>query len=89
MAYPKNAPVRRDEGALCSSSGSNRGVYSTLPAARHIEITHEPFGCGFDVTVKPQIVSDNLGWEFRTHAQAMAWAQSLGLPIVDKTGGRA
>lgn len=55
----------------------------------HTEITYEPFGCGFDVVVKPQTVPDGQGWEFRTHAQAIAWAQSLGLPIVDKTGGQA
>jgi hypothetical protein len=85
----KNAPVRRDEGALCSSSGSNGSVYSTALVARHIEITEEAFGCGFDVVVKPQIVADNQGWEFATHTQAMEWAKSLGLPIVDKTGARA
>lgn len=85
----KNAPVRRDEGAPVLSGGSNGSVYNTAPPARHIEIAHEPFGCGFDVVVKPQIVADGQGWEFRTHAQAMEWAKSLGLPIVDKTGGYA
>lgn len=82
----KNAPVRKDEGALCSSSGSNGGVYSTAPVARHIEIKEEAFGCGFDVVVRPQIVGDNQGWEFATHGQALEWANGIGLPIVDKTG---
>lgn len=82
----KNAPVRKDEGASYHCGGE-RGAYSTAPAARHIEITEEAFGCGYDVVVKPQLVADGQGWEFRTHAQAIEWAQSLGLPIVDKTGG--
>lgn len=82
----KNAPVPKDEGAFVHFSGLNRSVFNTAPVARHIEITEEAFGCGFDVVVRPQIVADDQGWEFRTHAQAMEWAKSLGLPIVDKTG---
>lgn len=91
MGHTKNGPAHRDEAAPVHFGGWNSGDYSTAPSMCHTEITYEPFGCGFDVVVKPQIVPDNQGWEFREHAQAMAFAQSLhqqhGWAIVDRTGG--
>lgn len=90
MIQNRNAPGHKAEGAL-NHCGGDESAYSTAASAQTIEITHEAFGCGFDVVVKPQIVPDNQGWEFREHAQAMAFAQSLhqqhGWAIVDRTGG--
>lgn len=56
-----------------------------------IYIREEAFGCGFDVLVLPQRVSDDRGWEFRERSQAVEWAEKLGHEhgwcIVDQTGG--
>lgn len=91
MAYTKNAPVRRDEGASVHFGGLNGSVYNTAPVVRTIEIREEAFGCGFDVVVIPPLPDEPLDAEFRHYRQARAWADGLhrtrGWRIIDQTGG--
>lgn len=62
----------------------------TTATERKIEITHEPFGAGFDVKVTPPVLGEPLDAEFQDYRKAQAWAMGLrrtrGWRLIDRTG---
>lgn len=58
-------------------------------ASHTIYIRHEPFGCGFDVTVEPPVDGFNFDRECPDHKFARTYANGIklhrGWPVIDQT----